>query len=67
MAASRPAPALFEFILLEEETDGVLLRLRHYGPAMTDREKTPIRMKMAAIDRRFGWRLCAQCIRFPLF
>ncbi len=49
----RGQPALYELLLLEEQADGVWMRLRHYGPQMVDRDEKPIRLKLAeASDKR---------------
>lgn len=45
-------PSMFEFQLIEESADGVTLRLRHYGPEMTDRDKAPVRAKLTAATER---------------
>jgi hypothetical protein len=46
-------PALYEFLLLEEQADGAWMRLRHYGPEMADKDEKPVKLKMAeASDRR---------------
>lgn len=46
-------PALYEFLLLEEQADGVWMRIRHYGPEMADRDEKPVRLKLSeASDRR---------------
>jgi hypothetical protein len=46
-------PALYEFLLLEEQADGVWMRIRHYGPEMTDKDEKPIRLKLSeGNDRR---------------
>jgi hypothetical protein len=45
-------PVLYELLLLEEAADGVWLRLRHYGPQMADRDKEPIRLKLAEVSDR---------------
>jgi len=46
-------PALYEFLLLEETAEGVIHRIRHYGPEMADRDKAPIRARLtAATDKR---------------
>jgi Domain of unknown function (DUF6265) len=51
--SSAGRPALYEFLLLEEQADGVWMRIRHYGPEMADKDEKPVRLKMAeASDRR---------------
>jgi len=39
-------PVIYEFLLIEETTDGVYMRLRHFKPAMEEVEKEPIRLKL---------------------
>jgi hypothetical protein len=39
-------PGVYEFLLLEEEAEGVYLRLRHYRLHMEDIDKAPIRLKL---------------------
>jgi len=43
-------PGVYEFLLLEEETDGTYLRLRHYRTHMEDIDKAPIRLKLTQAD-----------------
>src|SRR5438309_9519387 len=40
-------PVVYEFLLLEEDADGVWLRLRHYRPQMVDVDQEPMRLKLA--------------------
>jgi uncharacterized protein (TIGR03067 family) len=37
---------LYEFLLIEEEDDGVFLRLRHYRPKLLDMDDAPVRAKL---------------------
>ena len=37
---------LYEFLLIEEEKDGVWMRLRHYRGKMQEMEKEPLRLKL---------------------
>jgi Domain of unknown function (DUF6265) len=39
-------PSVYEILLLEEESDGVWMRLRHFGPQMTAREQEPLKLKL---------------------
>ncbi len=49
-------PALYELLLLEEQSDGVWMRLRHYGPELVDKDEKPVRLKLAeASDRRLAF------------
>lgn len=38
--------SLYEFLLIEQEADGVYMRLRHYRPKMIDMDKEPLRLKL---------------------
>lgn len=50
--SSAGRPALYELLLLEEQADGVWMRLRHYGPEMVDRDEKPVRLKMSEASDR---------------
>jgi len=39
-------PGVYELILIEEEADGVWMRLRHFQPQMVAREQEPIKLKL---------------------
>lgn len=41
-------PGVYELLLLEEEADGVWLRLRHFRPNMVEMEKEPLKLKLAS-------------------
>ncbi len=41
-------PGVYELILIEEETDGVWMRLRHFQPQMVAREQEPIKLKLTS-------------------
>jgi hypothetical protein len=41
-------PSVYEILLLEEESDGVWLRLRHFRPQMVAQEQEPIKIKLAS-------------------
>jgi hypothetical protein len=43
-------PVMYEFQLIEQQSDGVWPRLRRYGPGMVDRDERPARLKLAAAD-----------------
>jgi len=45
---SNQRPGLYELLLLEEEADGVWMRLRHFSPQMVAREQEPIKLKLAS-------------------
>ncbi len=42
--SSRP---MYELILIEQESDGVKMRLRHYGPGFTDLDAAPLVLSLA--------------------
>jgi len=35
-------PSLYEFLLIEDDADGVVMRFRHYRPGMVDVDKEPL-------------------------
>jgi hypothetical protein len=39
-------PIIYEFLMIEEGSDGVFMRLRHFKTAMAEVEKEPIRFKL---------------------
>jgi hypothetical protein len=39
-------PGLYELLLLEQETDGVWMRLRHFRPQMVAQEQEPLKLKL---------------------
>src|SRR5580765_5764600 len=41
-------PSLYELLLLEEDAEGVWMRLRHFNPQMVAREQEPIKMKLVS-------------------
>jgi Domain of unknown function (DUF6265) len=41
-------PGIYELLLLEEQSDGVWMRLRHFRPKMVAREQEPIQLKLAS-------------------
>jgi hypothetical protein len=41
-------PSVYELILIEEEADGVWMRLRHFQPQMVAREQEPIKLKLTS-------------------
>src|SRR5262245_56822909 len=41
-------PSLYELLLLEEDSEGVWMRLRHFNPQMVAREQEPIKMKLVS-------------------
>lgn len=44
---------LYEFLLIEEDKDGVWMRLRHYRGKMQEMEKEPLRLKLvSAADKK---------------
>lgn len=45
-------PGIYEFLLIEEDADGIHLRLRHYRPQMADVDKAPIRLKLTEATGR---------------
>jgi len=38
---------VYEYLLIEQESDGTYMRLRHYQPKMVDVDKAPIRCRLA--------------------
>ena len=42
-------PAVYETMLLEEESDGVWLRLRHFQPQLVAREQESVRLKLTSV------------------
>jgi hypothetical protein len=51
--ASGGRPGVYELLLLEEEADGVWMRLRHFRPQMVAMEQEPLKLKLtsAAADK----------------
>src|SRR5438876_10344480 len=48
----RPANT-YKVLLIEEDNDGVWMRLRHFGAKMQDADKAPLRLKLiAAADKK---------------
>jgi uncharacterized protein DUF6265 len=45
---SNQRPGLYELLILEEEADGVWMRLRHFSPQMVAREQEPIKLKLTS-------------------
>lgn len=43
---NKDKPVIYEFLLMEEAADGVIMRLRHFKGAMAEVEKEPIRLKL---------------------
>jgi Domain of unknown function (DUF6265) len=41
-------PGVYELLLLEEEADGVWMRMRHFRPKMVAQEQEPIKLKLAS-------------------
>jgi hypothetical protein len=41
-------PGIYELLLLEEEADGVWMRLRHFRPQMVAQEEGPLLLKLAS-------------------
>ena len=41
-------PGVYESLLLEEEADGIWMRLRHFQPQMVAREQEPIKLKLTS-------------------
>ncbi len=41
-------PGVYELILIEEEADGVWMRLRHFRPQMVAQEQEPIKLKLTS-------------------
>lgn len=41
-------PSVYESLLLEEEADGIWMRLRHFQPQMVAREQEPIKLKLTS-------------------
>jgi hypothetical protein len=46
-------PGLYELLLLEEEADGVWMRLRHFRPQLVAQEQEPLKLKLttATMDK----------------
>ena len=49
MAAGERA-GVYELLLLEQEKDGVWMRMRHFRPQMVAMEQEPIRLKLASAE-----------------
>jgi hypothetical protein len=43
-------PIIFEFLMLEQESEGAILRLQHYRPGMVHADPVPIRMRMITAE-----------------
>src|SRR5262249_15609674 len=44
--------ALYELMLIEQVGTDLMLRIRHFGPELKDREKEPFVFKLAAIGKK---------------
>jgi hypothetical protein len=48
--ASGERASVYELLLLEQESDGVCMRMRHFRPQMVAMEQEPIKLKLTSAE-----------------